>query len=166
MKNLTYVLIFMSLCMYTNSIEATEIENFESGLVCDAKGEKWLCHNTVDIYITGQGSCVYNKKDYPCTWYGFSFSYKNNKPGTKLECKYSQTHLGNSGNPNEEISKNTDSGSYEIVLDKSEGYFFNPQYTILTIAEKSNQTESIVTNCSINGELVANFSFILHIPTI
>jgi len=68
-----------------NPASATEVSDFRSGLVCDPGEHGWICLRTEDIHLTGQGKCVYAKQEMPCTWYGFSFHYSDNKPGALLE---------------------------------------------------------------------------------
>jgi hypothetical protein len=155
-------LVFLSV----SQINAAEIINFKSGLICsDGKELIGVCHNTEDVYVTGQSMCVWNGESKPCTWYGFSFDYKKAKPGTEILCKFKLSKNIADGNPNEIRSKSTNSGEYKIKLEKESGHFFNPQYFLFT--GYSNLSDSVITSetvCSIEGKQVFSYKIKAHFP--
>jgi len=159
---------WLSIILFISApLSATEIYDFKSGLVCPANdNKKWICHETQDVFITGQGRCKYNEKPFHCTWYGFSFRYRNNTPGAKLVCEVSQSDLANYGNPKEVTSINSNSTKYEIPLDNESGYFMNPQYSIFKAHKPEFSLVSESTVCSINNKHAAEFSFNFHYPKV
>ena len=150
------------------SADATVVSDFKSGLVCDpGKAHAWICHQAEDIHLTGQGRCVYDGEQYPCTWYGFSFNYANNIPGTQLECEYTSTLPRDMGNPEGVVARNTATGKYSLTLDHVEGRVFNPQYTIFGVrTPEDDGLDSTTTTCSISGQEIATFEFNLLVPLI
>lgn len=144
---------------------ATEITNFKSGLVCDPGERGWICTDTEDIHLTGQGRCVFNKKEYACTWYGFSFDYRDNKPGTSLVCTYKSTVPAAMGNPNEVLTEDATEGTYSLTLEGASGTLYNPQYTALWTAEDGRAVDVTTSRCSIDGKEVARFRFNIIAPT-
>jgi hypothetical protein len=142
-----------------NPASATEVSDFRSGLVCDPGKHGWICLRTEDIHLTGQSRCVYAKQEMPCTWYGFSFQYSDNKPGTLLECKYRRVLPSALGNPKEVLMEDDTEGSYSLPLEGTEGTLYNPQYTIFGVHEPGQAMDTITTRCSVEGREVANFRF-------
>jgi hypothetical protein len=160
------LLVFAVMFFSVFQCDAAEITNFKSGLVCfDGKELTGVCHVTEDIYITGQGTCVYNRERKPCTWYGFSFDYKKAKPGTEILCKYKTSQKIADGNPKEIRNPSTDSGEYTIKLENESGHFFNPQYSLFTgyatLADSILATETV---CSIDGKQVFSYKTREHFP--
>lgn len=138
---------------------AVEVSDFRSGLVCNPGDSGWICLQTQDIQLTGQGRCTFDGEELPCTWYGFSFRYSGNKPGTRLECRYKQGMPAFMGNPAEVIAENATEGSFSVALEGTSGTFYNPQYTVFHVREPGQATDSISTSCSIEGKEVASFRF-------
>lgn len=146
---------------------ATEVSNFKAGLVCfDGKELLGVCHKTEDIYITGQGTCIWNQENKPCTWYGFSFDYKNAKQGTKILCKYKVSESITEGNFDGVRSENTNDGEFLINLENESGHFFNPQYFLFSGYYTSNQNSVIKTEttCAIDGKQVFSYKIKAHFP--
>jgi len=163
------ILISMFAVMFLSvlRIDAAEISNFKSGLICsDGKEFIGVCHITEDIYITGQSTCVWNRESKPCTWYGFSFDYKKAKPGTEILCKFKLSQNIANGNPDEIISKSTNSGEYKIKLEAESGHFFNPQYFLFNGYYKKLSDSAITTEtvCSIEGKQVFSYKIKAHFP--
>lgn len=153
--------------LLSGSAAATEVTDFKAGLVCDSGGENsWICLQTEDIQLTGQGRCVYNGDEEACTWYGFSFRYSKNKPGTELECEYERNIPASMGNPKEIVAENVSKGTYSLMLEEKEGTFFNPQYSVLALRQPGAPNDSIATRCSIDGKEVARFRFNIIRPEI
>jgi hypothetical protein len=138
------------------------ITNLKYGLVCGPDYNRRICFQTSDIQITGEGRCVYNQQEIPCTWFGYSFDYKLPKDTVELDCEWSSTLPANLGNPIAELKENVSSYHYKIVLNRGESHFFNPQYSSvradLGIVEVNKQ------QCSYNGEKLFEFTFRLHFP--
>ncbi|TDR20701.1 hypothetical protein [Marinicella litoralis] len=149
----------------SHGISAFEIENFKSGSACtDNQTFGWICHNSKDIYVTGQSKCKWNGESKPCTWYGFEFDYSDNKNGTTIECTYQQSYSGSMGNPSEVTIKDADSGSYSFDLKEASGHFYNPQYIILNTRSKDEALLESHTICKVNNEKVFEFGFNIHFP--
>ena len=106
-------------------VPAVEISNFKSGLACtDGKTFGWICHETSDIYITGQGKCIYNKQEKPCTWHGFSFDYKEVTEETEITCTIETSKPTNPGNPEEVLGKGLHSSEYTLPVPLGDHTFF------------------------------------------
>lgn len=154
----TYILLAFGF-LAAHPASATEVSDFRSGLICDPGQHGWICLRTEDVHLTGQGRCVYAKQEMPCTWYGFSFKYSGNKPGTLLECSYRSTVPSALGNPQEVLTEDDTEGSYSLPLEGTKGTFYNPQYTVFGIRGPGQAVDTITTRCSIEGREVANFRF-------
>lgn len=143
---------------------AIEVADFKFGMVCPSTGSAaaWICHETEDVLITGQGQCVYNKKRAPCTWYGFSFKYSGAKKSDVFKCTYTTTAPVTSVNPRAVVSEPQQSGKYEFTVSEGDGIFFNPQYSIFRIKGTVGETIKQQTECRVNGAkvFVFNFNFI------
>lgn len=138
---------------------ATEVADVRVGLVCDPGKNGWICIQTEDIHLTGQGKCVFNKQEMPCTWYGFSFQYWDNKPGTQLVCNYKTALPWTMGNPTQVVEGQTTEGTYSLPLEGTNGRFYNPQYRIYGLRDRGQPIDVISTRCSIDGKEVVNFRF-------
>lgn len=138
---------------------ATQVADVKAGLVCDPGKNGWICIQTEDIHLTGQGRCVFNKQEMPCTWYGFSFQYWDNKPGTQLVCNYKTALPWTMGNPTQVIEEQTTEGTYSLPLEGTHGRFYNPQYRIYGLRDRGTPIDVISTRCSIDGREVVNFRF-------
>ncbi|WP_444957792.1 hypothetical protein [Microbulbifer sp. ZKSA002] len=68
-EEFTFLLAFISI-----PIQAIEISNFKSGLMCGINKDDmgWVCFAQEEIKITGQSSCISNGNEFKCTWYGYS----------------------------------------------------------------------------------------------
>jgi hypothetical protein len=160
-------IIFTTILVLSLNTAALEVRNFKSGPACtDNESFGWICHNTKDIYITGQGSCTWNGETKPCSWYGFEFDYSGNKEEVSIQCSYVMSESGSEGNPNEVIREKSNSGSYEIKLTKENGHFYNPQYTLLSSQVKEKALVKSDTICTVNGSTVFEFGYNFHFPTI
>lgn len=147
------------------NVSALEIKDFKSGLVCtDAENFGWICHERKDIYVTGQGRCVWNGETIPCTWYGYEFAYSGNVPGTAIECEYALSQKTNTGNPERITDVNTDKGKYSLSLEDESGHFFNPQYVGFRTQVKERALRSGKTICRVNGSKVFEYEFNIHFP--
>jgi hypothetical protein len=145
--------------MLSLKVSALEIKNFKSGLVCtDGKTYTWLCHEVEKIYVTGQGSCTFNKETIPCTWHGISFDYKNMTKKSEISCKSSTTEKMKIGNPNEEESDEVKEYTYTLPVKLGEGHFFNPQFVGLYANAQAPFSTFAHTTCSAEGKVVFEFN--------
>lgn len=127
------IALLTTLLLLSDPISAVEITNFKYGLACtDGKTFGWICHETSDIYITGQGRCVYNKQEKPCTWHGFSFDYREVTEETEITCSIETSKPTNPGNPEEVLGKGLNSSEYTLPVPLGDGHFINPQYQVLS----------------------------------
>ena len=141
---------------------ATEIDNFAFGLVCtDDSTFAWVCFETRDVHVTGQGRCVYDNNLYPCTWFGFEFDYSGAEPGDTIEGTSTSNRPINTGNPNETIAENTSTTEFQLTLDLIEGHFYNGQYSVLTVNAPPLEEE---ITCSLKGEQLLKFSYRVLYP--
>lgn len=147
-------LAFITLLSLISSVESVEITNFKAGLACtDGETFGWICHETNDIYITGQGKCVYNKQEKPCTWHGFSFDYTGVTEETEIKCYINSSKPASLGNPKEEITKSQLISEFVLPLPIGEGRFYNPQYRIISYNDGDpNLIEN--TSCYSEGKLL------------
>ena len=144
---------------------ALEVSNFKSGPACtDNESFGWICHNTKDVYVTGQSKCTWNGESKPCTWYGFEFDYSGNKKGATIDCKYQMSELGSEGNPNEVIKTKSNSGSYSLTLKEESGHFYNPQYMLLSTQPREKALLKSNTICSLEGATIFEFGFNVNFP--
>jgi hypothetical protein len=144
---------------------ALEISNFKSGLACtDGKTFGWICHLSKEIYVTGQSQCEWSGENKPCTWYGFEFSYKNYKLGTDINCEYKSSEPTTEGNFDGVRSEDAKSGKYSFQLEKEEGHFFNPQFTLLAV--RDNDKSVIINNtiCKYEDEVIFSYDINTHFP--
>ena len=159
------LIIFTIMLALTFKVTALEVSNFKSGPACtDGKSFGWICHNTKEVYVTGQAKCTWNGEVKPCTWYGFEFDYSGNKQGTVVECKYVMSEPGSEGNPNEVIKTESNSGSYSFSLKEESGHFYNPQYILLSTQVRGKSLLKENTICMVSGETVFEFGFNVHFP--
>ncbi len=143
-----------------------DISNFKSGLACtDSKTFGWICHETEEIHITGQGRCTWNGEEKACTWHGFQFDYSGNTKDTIIECEYESSAMLNEGNPDEVIADNVDKGSYSFSVDGEEGHFFNPQYFIFAVQPINSSRLYSETTCSVSGKHVFSYKLTAIFPT-
>lgn len=169
--------VFSAITGCIASAEALDVEitNVKSGLICPHKidengaykDDAYVCFETEDIDITGQGRCVFNGVIKLCTWYGYEFDY-NNKTNTPvpLTCHFTSDRHTVLGNPNgiqdSDFSKAKVS-TYEILLEPGKSHFSNPQYTLLSLAEQG--TTSVTNNkCEIEGQHVFDARFNITLP--
>ena len=144
-------------------VKSIEIENFKSGLMCGINKDDmgWVCFEQEEIKITGQSSCLSNGEEFKCTWYGYSFNYKNAKPDQKIECKYWDSEPVTSINLEGVAKESSKYFEFSFNLDKSEGYFVNPQYSALGVSgnDKVNKiTQDVI--CYSEGLEIYKYKFI------
>ena len=149
------------------------IENFKSGLVCpdptsqgknSKKHSPSVCFENDTILITGQGKCIYNGDDYPCTWYGYEFDYYNAQPNQALDCVVKSNTPQSFGNPEGIEVENTKTYEFRLELDPNETHFFNPTYSIFAYWPAKKNIEKFTTECSLNSKSVFKFSKELIFP--
>jgi len=147
-----------------------EITNVKSGLMClyqpnaegDQKIDPKVCFDTAEIKITGQGQCVFDGKQRPCTWYGFEFAY-NNKTNNQITmtCHFTSNKPKVLGNPEGVLAD--DDTNYEIKLEPGKGHFSNPQYTLFRYTN-SVETSLNINRCEIDGREAFEARFNITLP--
>ena len=159
-------LLILSIALFSKGVLAIEIADFKFGLVCpNAKASVgWVCHEAKDIQITGQGKCVFDGKNLPCTWYGFSFHYSDAKTGDAIQCAYTTSQPVVMGNPTGVTGKETNSGKYELTIPEGSGTFFNPQYSVFVVEKRGGENRQDHTECSVDGKPVFSFDANLIYP--
>ena len=165
MNRLMAVLVLFVL---STSARSAEIHNFRAGLACtDGVSFGWICHETEQIMITGQGSCVYNGEDAPCTWYGFQFEYSGFTEDTVFECTAMSSVPKNIGNPELEEKQNAVSNTYTLDdIEVGEGFYFNPQYRTFGLAEEALSHQYETVECRLDGVKQVEFSREIIFPTL
>lgn len=151
--------ITLLIALYSGGACAIEITDFKFGLVCPNADSNvgWVCHETKDILITGQGQCVFDGNKVPCTWYGFSFNYANARASDVIRCTYTMSQPVTMGNPTGIVSRETNEGKYEFSVPVGAGSFFNPQYSVFAIEKRGRETQQEHTECRINGKPAFSF---------
>ncbi|OAJ93109.1 hypothetical protein [Vibrio bivalvicida] len=146
-------------------VQALDIFNIKSGDLCEnTEGKRWVCHDNVDTYVTGQSRCMYNQNVEPCTWYGFEFEYKSYDEKTPLRCSLLSSYPMEFGNP-KDLEGKSDTQNFEFMLESSEGVFFNPQYMLLPRYGEAVVVEHRV-ECKYNEETVFESLKRFHFPKI
>lgn len=146
-----------------------EISNVKVGLACvkttlEPGQDGWVCQPTKDIYVVDQGSCVYDKREVPCTWHGLEFDYKGAKPGARLVCNVTSSQPSVLGNPKSAAKSGAKQLTYELRLDKSEGHHFEAQYMVFELREVSSADVADHTQCSLDGHVVLSYDQVFHFP--
>ena len=133
--------------------QSIEIENFKSGLMCGINKDDmgWVCFEQEDIKITGQSSCVSNGQEHKCTWYGYSFEYRDAKPDQKIDCKFWDSEPVRNINLEGVVSDPSKYIELSFTLAQTEGYFINPQYSVLEPSD-SEKISEITQNVSCSSE--------------
>lgn len=134
------------------------IGNLQYGPLCGSpEGEK-VCTQSSDVEITGKGRCVYDKREIPCTWYGFSFDYAP-KEGVEIDCDMVMDRTTNMGNPQGIVAKDASSMHYQIDLRGEGGHHVQAQYAG---SEGFKGVEQIKQICSYEGEKLFEVVLRLH----
>jgi len=158
-------LFILLLCC--SNVYATEITNFKSGLVCQGlKGEDSICHETTNIYITGQGKCVWGGERKSCTWYGFEFDYFNNTNEAILNCKYMDSQAALTGNTKEVEKTESSVGEFSIKLSGKQGHYYHPQYFLMTTLRKERALLKSNTVCSVDGRVLFTMKNKVYFPIV
>lgn len=144
------------------SVSGLEISDFKSGHMCGINKDDmgWVCFESEDIYVTGQSSCQSQNEVMKCTWYGFSFEYSNAKIGQEITCRYTESQPVYEINLSSSSDEPRSTSSYTFTLDKSKGYFVNPQYSVLgTSGNKKELRLTTTAECFSEGKSVFNYKF-------
>ena len=126
----------------------------------------WVCFEREEILVSGQSSCVSMGEEFKCTWYGYSFDYKNAKKGQEINCKYTYSEPIATQDLNSKSNEKKDVQYFNFSLDKEEGYFVNPQYSPLRVSSdnKVNKLTQVV-ECSSEGKKLYEYRFITIYPS-
>lgn len=145
--------IFITLLLvFALNVNSADISNFKAGIACtDAKTFGWICHETVKVLVSGQGTCKYNKQEVPCTWHGFEFEYKDFNRDTVFECTSTSSEVANVGNPEEILAEDTTTNTYRLDIAEGDGFFFNPQYKVLAMPKNEPIILYEQTECFLDG---------------
>lgn len=161
-----YRFLLFLLFLISPLVHSAEISDFKFGLACtDGKTFGWICYDAEEIHVTGQGQCVFDGEEKPCTWYGYSFRYSGFSEETKFKCKFSTSIESNYGNPWEVVAENSRGEEYELDVGMGEGYFFNPQFSVFRVVDKADvEPKYKRTTCTLDGEQVAEFEYRIIYP--
>lgn len=148
---------------------ALEIANVRSGPACPKPGDTTrqvgrICFQAEDIHITGQGACVYDKDEVPCTWYGFEFDYSGAMEGDKITCAYTTSEPADVGDPDGVTNAASTSGEYELKLTPGASHIFNPQYSVFQYAIAQSPNVRDVTVCWFGERELFRINFTLIFP--
>lgn len=135
------------------------ISNFKRGLICGPNNAQYICVQSDDIQVTGEGHCIYDKRDIACTWYGYSFDYVPLREPVELDCDVTSSVAQDFGNPEGVQAKNSTSMTYKLHLDGG-GHLFHSQYAGWFPRQKGDEDMKLV--CAYNAEKVFDVEFHLH----
>lgn len=142
------------------------VHDVVSGLICGRPGvDQRVCFATSTIYVTGEGRCVYDGRDVPCTWFGVSFHYDARDSTDTLTCKWTSSYPVDEGNPGSVRSAQVSTGTLQMVLLKADHYHFEPLYAVLPTDPRA--IGMVVTtrySCASAGHTMADFTFEQHYP--
>ncbi len=158
---------FIVLLLISSNSHSVDIENFKSGLMCgiNKKDMGWVCFEREEILVTGQSSCESSGEEFKCTWYGYSFDYKNGKKGQEINCVYTESEPVASMNLHSKPGESRRVSEFKFTLNKTEGYFVNPQYSVLGLSS-NDKPHKIVQDvvCSSEGKKLYEYRFITVYP--
>jgi len=169
-------LIFAA-CKTDHSVFVNEdyVSNFKLGMVCpNPEGEKYgeesrgigtgtICRTSDEFVIKGGQTCIYDRQPVDCTWYGYSFDFKN-LDNEELDCNYSATLAGNEGNPDGVRVENAKSADFELDLPGTSGHFYNPLYTASVAGVSTETRNEIHTSCRHNGAEIFSIKYTVIYP--
>ena len=154
-----FILIIMLSILPLDS-SAIEIQNFKSGLMCGINKDEmgWVCFEQEEINVTGQSTCLSGEDVLKCTWYGYSFDYVDAKPGQKVSCKYWDSEPVTNVNLEGAEEESKKYFEFSFILDKSQGHFTNPQYSVLGVSG-TNKAKKITQEVVCSSEGVELYSY-------
>lgn len=159
-----YLLIFF---IPLSPTQALEIYDFKSGLMCGTNKNDIgrVCFEGKRILITGQSTCDSGGVTYKCTWYGYSYNYRNAEIGQNVECVYTYSTPVRGMNWAKGPSEESRITTFSYIFDKENGYYVNPQYSVLPPkdAKVVDQTQSVI--CKSRGETLYEYEFTSVFPT-
>ena len=140
-------------------IYANEILNFKFGLVCPDKENKsaWICHETKEIKITGQGVFTLYKKRDPCAWYGVSFKYTKHNINEEIKCIGKSSIPFTLGNPEGKDKISSREHKYTLDLKGKDGSYVNSQYTMYNTKSLKNNIQKYSSECFIGNKLACKY---------
>jgi hypothetical protein len=141
------------------------ISNLAYGPLCahgrqDAVCGKPSAGQPADVEISGDGSCVYDKKVVTCTWYGYAFDYALDRDAIDLDCDWSSDHKNTLGNPNGIVQKDTTTMHYKLHLAGRSGHYVQQQYA--GFPSNDDDVELLTQSCSYRGEKLFEVDLRLH----
>jgi hypothetical protein len=144
-------LVLLIIVFFSFSSSAIEISDFKSGLMCGINKDElgWVCFEQEDIKITGQSSCIANGKLKQCTWYGFSFKYKNVQKSDIIKCTVTYSEVVSDVNISSLASTDKKEIEFQFSVDANNDYFLNPQYAVLSSRGTTIKSDTI---CSSNSK--------------
>ncbi len=159
---------FVIFLLFSSGSQSIEIDNFKSGLMCGINKNDmgWVCFEREEILITGQSSCESAGEEFKCTWYGYSFDYKNAKKGQEINCVYTESEAVKSMNLYSGPTAGSRVGEFKFTLSNTEGHFVNPQYSVLGLS-RNDEPHKIIQDvtCSSEGEKLYEYRFISIYPS-
>lgn len=132
---------------------ALRLSDARSGLVCRAEGEPAaVCEKAIKIVITGDETCDWSPGTrYPCTRFGYEFSYQGADPGTAMQCEALRS----------DPTGRRESHRYEHPLEFAKGKVFHATFrTYAPVDERIILSE--VHECSYQGALVSTIEYIIY----
>lgn len=165
--------VLATLLILEQHVQAVEIDNVRSGLVCGTNEEAEpirqpvparVCYQTEEVYITGQATCELNGKSIPCTWYGFEFDYSGLAEDEIITCRSQGEFLSSFGDPQQIIASDVIDFEYTLGVPKGDGHFFNPQYTAFMYRPVGFGREETRTTCYSGETELFSFDQTLILP--
>ena len=152
------ILILCLIFVFSSSAMSGEVLNFKAGLMCGINKDDlgWVCFEQKKIPITGQSSCIANGNIEKCTWYGFSFDYKNFQQSDVISCNYTASKVVKEINMSAVVKESTKHGEFNFTVQGGSGHFINPQYSLLKPNSGSLNTSTV---CKIKDKILFRYSF-------
>lgn len=148
--------------LFSANVSGLDISDFKSGHMCGINKDDmgWVCFESEDIYVTGQSSCQSQSEVVKCTWYGFSFEYSNAKVGQEITCHYTKSKPVYDVSLSSSSDEPSSASSYTFKLAESEGYFVNPQYSVLVTSDNNQELRLTTTaECFSEGKSLFSYKF-------
>ncbi len=138
---------------YSHEPATIRLSDARSGAVCtDDAGIRAVCEPAQKVYIKGEESCDWSPdQQYPCSRFGYEFSYSGAKPGTNLQCTRTRYSPGTGEQQD----------TYQQAIDDESGHVFYSTFRTYAPVD-ARVILSEVHDCAYGGDRVATIEFIIY----